>query len=263
MVKKRYLYVLAVLLPLGIASTVFAGEGGIEGMWSSSLQRFSLRQTGLSAAIAAQEPKKAVRMGAEMESDTPSKSRGRAFFQSLILPGWGQYYAESRTMMKVFAVSEVITWGSYFGFRTWSNWLEDDYRTFAATHAGVATAGKPGNYFVDIGRFADIFEYNQAQLRDRDVADLYSENQEFFWRWDSESNRRRYDDLRKRSDRASNRSDFAIAAVVVNHLVSAIQSTLAVYHYNKRAGASKLGFDFEMQQTDVDTRVALSVKRHF
>ena len=169
------------------------------------------------------------------------KSKARAFLQSLILPGWGQHYAESRSMMKVFIASEAVLLGSFIGFNLWGNWLEDDFRTFASTHAGISPQGKPNGYFVDIGNFNDIFDYNQEQLRNRDVRSLYPVTDEFFWRWDSEANRLKFEDLRVRSARAANRADLTLAVIFVNHLLSAIHSTLAVHKYNRRLSNPDVG----------------------
>ncbi|MFQ5770507.1 MAG: hypothetical protein ACE5HX_08230 [bacterium] len=191
------------------------------------------------------------------------KSKGRAFLQSLIIPGWGQHYAESKTMAKVFFVSEILLWGSYVGFTVWSNWLEEDYRTFATTHAGINPEGKPKRYFVDIGNFNDIFDFNQAQLRDRDVSDLYDETNEFFWRWDSEQNRREFEDMRIRSDRAENRAEFTLATIFVNHLISAIHSTLAVHKFNKRLAEKGLGFRIEVEGYSENRQIKVEVVKHF
>ncbi len=191
------------------------------------------------------------------------KSKGRAFLQSLILPGWGQHYARSHTMLKVFAASEVLLWGTFAGFNLWSNWLENDYRAFAVSHAGVDLEGKSGRYFVDIGNFNDIFEYNQDQLRNRDVSALYPETDEFFWRWDSEANRRRFEDLRIRSDRAANRAELTLAVIFVNHLVSALQATLAVHKYNQRLQKNDVGMDLEVDALAENLGVRLRLVKHF
>lgn len=192
------------------------------------------------------------------------KNKARAFFQSLILPGWGQHYAESKSMMKVFIASEVALLGSFAWFRARHNWLKDDYRTFAVTHAGVATGGKNDRYFVDIGNFDDIFAFNQEQLRNRDVSRLYPEADEFFWQWDSEENRREFEDMRVRSDRAKNRSEMTLAFIFVNHLVSAIHSTLAVFKHNRRLGQPGLGF---RMKSDYDLvtgyQVTFGLVKHF
>ena len=98
-----------------------------------------------------------------IESVLPERAgiKGRATFEivdweTLLLPGWGQAYAGSKSMMKVFIVSEALLWGSFLGFTVWSNWLENDFTAFAATHAGISTSNKPNKYFVDIGNFDDI-----------------------------------------------------------------------------------------------------------
>jgi hypothetical protein len=191
------------------------------------------------------------------------KSKGRAFLQSLILPGWGQHYARSHTMLKVFAASEVLLWGTFAGFNLWSNWLQNDYRTFAVSHAGVDLGGKSAKYFVDIGDFNDIFEYNQAQLRNRAVSTLYPETDEFFWRWDSEDNRRRFEDLRIRSDRAANRAELTLAVIFVNHLVSALQATLAVHKYNQRLQKNDIGMNLEVDALAENLGVRLKLVQHF
>ena len=115
----------------------------------------------------------------------------------------------------------------------------------------------------DIGNFADVFAYNQAQLRDRDVADLYEETDEFVWRWDNETNRREFESMRVRSDRAANRADFSLAAIFLNHLISAIHSTLAVHKFNKRLAGERLGMKLNF---DLDSRyqaLTVNLAKHF
>lgn len=192
-----------------------------------------------------------------------AKKKGRAFLQSLILPGWGQHYAESKTMMKVFIATEVLLWSSYLGFQTWGNWLEDDYRTFAVQHAGVNLEGKPDRYFVDISNFNGIFEHNQAQLRNRDISAVYTDTETFFWKWDSAENRGKFEDMRLRSDRARNRADLALAFVFTNHIISAIQSTLAVFKFNDRLKKQGLGLRFEYQGYSENRYLKIGLVKRF
>lgn len=263
MVKKSVLngsFFLGLLLGASNLSAFPATE--LNPIVKSSLPKFQFKQKILATSLtnfSVSEEKIAESNFQDLQSQG-RKSKGRAFLQSLILPGWGQYYAESRTMMKVFIGSEVLLWSTYLGFTTWSNWLEDDFRDFSVTHAGVTLAGKPDDYFVDIGNFDDIFDYNQAQLRDRDVNDLYPETEEFFWRWDSRENRDKFEDLRVRSDRAENRAELTLAAILVNHLVSAIHSTLAVFRFNERLAREELGLkiDFDGQPGNQQIRFQLS-----
>jgi hypothetical protein len=234
----------------------------------SSLTKFQFKHQTLNAAFEKTQPREPF-YNVSTNSETlflqevKKKSKGRAFLQSLIIPGWGQHYAESKTMFKAFLASEVLLWGTFFGFTTWSNWLEDDSRTFAVTHAGINLQGKPKRYFVDIGNFNDIFEFNQAQLQDRDVSDLYPETDEFFWRWDSEENRLKFEDMRIRSDRASNRADLTLAAIFLNHLISAIHANLAVHKFNKRLAKQGLGFRIGFDGYSANRRFKVELVKSF
>ncbi|MFQ5677263.1 MAG: DUF5683 domain-containing protein [bacterium] len=198
------------------------------------------------------------------QSQTPlKKNKGAAFLRSLVLPGWGQHYAESKTMMKAFIASEVLLWGAFIGLESWGNWLEDDYKTFSVQHAKVDLDGKPKGYFVDISNFNDIFEFNQEQLRNRDVNALYTDTEAFFWQWDNEQNRRKYDDLRVRSDRARNRADLALAFIFTNHIVSAIHATLAVFKFNQRLKKQGLGIKLDSDSYSENRYIKIGLEKSF
>jgi len=251
----------------GLASTPPRPVQAREDALAVSWERFSFRQSIFREALQGDEGMSSEAVSAALHAVpgefAEKKSRGRAFLQSLLLPGWGQYYAHSRTMMKVFVASEVLLWGTYAGFTTWSNWLEDDFRTFAVEHAGAPVQGKPDDYFVDIGNFDNIESYNQAQLRDRDVNDLYPATDEFAWNWDSAENRVKFEDLRVRSDRASNRAELTLAGIFFNHLVSAIHSTLAVYQFNKNVDRQKVGFRLDYDNRSANRAIVLTIQKPF
>lgn len=246
------------LLPVLFASQLLAAPPDTSNSLTPSIARFQLKQETI---------ENAVKSYAESYQETQvlqQKSRARAFLQSLILPGWGQHYAESRTMMKVFAASEAIFLGSFLWFKSRHNGLEDDLRTFAATHAGVQPGGKSDSYFVDVGNYDNIFEYNQAQLRNRDVEALYPETDAFLWQWDSTENREEFEDIRVRSDRAQNRSQFTLAVIFLNHLVSAIHSSFAVYKYNQRSVEQSFHLKFQHDVSPTGAGLlSLKIAKHF
>lgn len=224
--------------------------------------KLKIKQEIIHAAVSRYNSIEENTMAGQTFQDRPVlKSRGRAFLQSLLLPGWGQHYANSKRTMRFFILTEVLTVGSYVGFRTWGNWLEDDYRAFAVTHAGVDLKGKKDDYFVDIGNFDNIADYNQAQLRDRDLIDVYRNTEAFHWQWDNSQNRDKFEDLRIRSDRASNNSEFALAAIFLNHLVSAIHSTLSVYKYNKKLSENETGFNLNFKYDHRSQLLALNISK--
>lgn len=270
MVKRLFVFTFVFIVISGgnqvvdlIAATPSMKTSEAKALLRPSLIKFQFKQQILDAAIPQTRPPEIMNSEINLQQEIKKKSKGRAFLQSLIFPGWGQHYAESKTMSRIFFATEVLLWSSYLGFTVWSNWLKDDYRTFAVTHAGINPQGKPKRYFVNIGDFIDIFEYNQAQLRNRDVDALYEETDEFFWRWDSEANRSKFEDMRIRSDRAANRAEFTLAAIFTNHVISAIHATLSVHKFNKRLIDKGLGFRIEFDGYSENRQVKLKVAKSF
>jgi len=155
-------------------------------------------------------------------STTPT-SKGKAFLRSLIIPGWGQKSIGAKTSARTFFAVEVALWAGFTMFQLRGHWLEENYRLFGKTHAGFDENGKADRYFVDVGNYNSIDEYNEAKLRNRDLAGLY-DREAFFWKWDSETNRGYYDHIRVRSERAFSNSSFVIAGVLANHVISGIHA---------------------------------------
>ncbi len=161
------------------------------------------------------------------------KDRKKAFLRSLILPGAGEYYLGKHTFARAFFATEVTLWLSYFAFRQYGKWIRDDALAFAATHSAATIEGKPSQFFVDIGNYIDVYKYNDAKLRFGEYEKVYDEG-DYFWSWDLDKNRRKFENMRIAGDRALNRSTFVIGAVLANHLVSAIHASWQTHRYNKK-----------------------------
>lgn len=157
-----------------------------------------------------------------------TKSAATAVFYSLILPGMGEYYADGFDEGRYSLIAEGGLWLTWFSFRQYGTWLRDDARNFAAVHAGAVNSGKNDRYFVDLGNFNDIYEYNDKQLQDRELENIYDANSSYYWRWDSDKNRQEYRALRVSSERVLNNAQFVIAGIVVNHIVSAVNAARLV-----------------------------------
>ncbi|MBD3287913.1 hypothetical protein GF337_03845 [candidate division KSB1 bacterium] len=184
--------------------------------------------------IASQVPESMPSPMMQQTSDDPRfKAKGKAFLYSLLLPGAGEYYVGNKTMAKAFFFTELFLWAGFFSFDSYSNWKRDDMYVYAATHAGAQAQDKPAQYFVDIGNYDNIHEYNDAKQRQREFYKVYSE-EEYYWSWDSPEKREEFEQMRISSDRAHNRAIFAIGGIIANHLVSAIDAVWQSYRYNKR-----------------------------
>jgi hypothetical protein len=163
-----------------------------------------------------------------------------AVLYSLLLPGMGELYAGNYSTGKYFTIAEGGLWITLGAVQWYATGLQDDARRFAVQHAQINLDGKDDQYFVDIGEFQNINDYNEQILRNRDAHKVY-DLQTFYWNWDSDANRGTFDDLRVASDEKFNDVRFVAAAIGVNHLISAINAArIAISHNHSVHEASLL-----------------------
>jgi len=161
------------------------------------------------------------------------KSVARAVVYSLLIPGSGEWYAGNFSAGRYLLGSEITLWLSLYGFHSYGTWLKNDARSFAEVHAGIDWSGKDDKFFVNVGNFNSRREYNEKKMRDRDIGALYTDPS-YDWNWESDEKRAEYRDLRVRSDRMFNAIKFVGAAIVANHIVSAIIAGNSARQYNER-----------------------------
>ncbi len=177
------------------------------------------------------------------ETSQDKKSPGLAAIYSLLLPGMGELYAEGFQSGKYFTIAEGALWLTYAALDVHGNSLQDDARSLAVARADANIAGKPDQFFVDIGNFVDIYEYNEKQLRDREQEKVYDPNAGYYWRWESDDLRSQYREQRIDAENAFNNRKFVVAAIIVNHVASAINAARSAISYNsERQGMGELRF---------------------
>lgn len=161
------------------------------------------------------------------------KSVLRAVVSSLIIPGTGEWYAGNFSTGRYLLGTEVTLWLSLYGFHSYGSWLKNDAQSFAEVYAGADWSGKDDKFFVNIGNFMSREEYNEKKMRDRDIGALYLDAS-YEWQWESDEKRREFRDLRVQSDQMFNAIKFVGAAIVANHIVSAILAGNAARQHNER-----------------------------
>jgi len=167
------------------------------------------------------------------------KNVGLAVLYSLLLPGMGELYVGRYDVGKYFTIGEGALWLTFTSLELYGTSLRNDARSFAGIHAGVNPAGKDHQYFIDIGNYSGIHEYTETILRNRELDRLYDPSTHS-WQWDTEANRLLYRELRMSHDRVFNNNQFVIAAVLVNHVISAINAGRLAIAHNKRADEALL-----------------------
>ncbi len=178
---------------------------------------------------------------------TGKKSVGLAAIYSLALPGMGELYAGSFSSGRYFLAAEGLLWLTYAVFQVRADALRDDSRAFAMAHAGVTLQGKNDQYFVDIGNFLNIDEYNQKKLRDRDADKVYDPALGYAWQWDSDASRSAFRDQRVASDNMYNNRKFVVAVVLVNHVASAINAARSAVVHNRELEGALSGLSVEAE----------------
>jgi hypothetical protein len=213
----------------------------------------------------------AVRIPAIMNDDAPGlpaaaavveKSRGKAFLLSVLLPGLGERYAGANKKSQIFLGTEIGLWLGYAGFLTYGDWRQEEYQSFAAAHAGIDPKGKTDAYYVNIGNYSDIDQYNAAKLRQRDLYDYYRDFDTWHWHWDSAENQARFDQMRVAADRANNRATFVLGAIFANHLLSAIDAVWSVHQFN-RDQASRVEWNLQFGDGLIQPSLLFSLQTHF
>jgi len=227
--KKNILIIL--LLQLFIIGEIFPSEREIIKNLKFSLLDVNTRDTSFSLK----------------NTDVKKKSISKALLLSFFVPGLGEKYVGNNKLSKYIIISEISLWGLYIYHNVYSNWIEDDYKLFAVEHANINSSGKDKRYFVNIGNFSDIFGYNNKKRLDREDNLVYNEISSYYWKWDSDENKKKFKSMRIKSDTYNNRLSYFVAGIFLNHLISSINSAISAKNYNKSIHSSsnlkfQLGF---------------------
>jgi hypothetical protein len=189
------------------------------------------------------------------------KSPSKAFFYSLLLPGTGEAYVGEKTQSTVFLAIEIVAWGLVVANIINVDTRQDDYKNFAVQHALVKRTGKDNQYWIDIGKFDTIFEYNEERIRERDVEAIYPENRFFSWSWDTGDNRLFYDSQRIETREIEQNRLYFFAAIALNHLVSAINAMRLANAHNRKA--EELSFKFNFDYNPQFDQFSFSLQKSF
>jgi len=91
------------------------------------------------------------------------KSVGLGIVYSLLLPGMGELYADAYNTGKYFTIADGVLWGTLIGMNAYSNIQEDNYKSYAATRAGVIHENKDEDYYANIGDYTSVYSYNDQK----------------------------------------------------------------------------------------------------
>lgn len=193
------------------------------------------------------------------------KSVGLGIIYSLLLPGMGELYADSYSSGKYFTIAEGVLWGTLIGMNAYSNWQEDNYKTYAASTAGVINdAYKDEEFYANIGDYTSVYSYNDQKALERNFDEMYDE-EIYFWKWNNTDERRTYRDMWNSSETASNNIRFVVGGLILNRVISAINAARLVSSYNSRI-EEEVSWNFSvgfMNQPNLPTSLTFNVQKSF
>lgn len=176
------------------------------------------------------------------ETALTKKKTGLAIIYSLLLPGMGELYAGSFESGKYFTIAEGVFWGALIGFNVYGQWEENNYKEYAKAIGGANIEGKDDKYFADLGNYLDIYQYNRNRELNRRFDEVYNE-ETHYWMWRGQAQRREYRNMWLASETAYNNIRFAVGALILNRIASAVNAVRLVVKHNRKVKEEKIGWN--------------------
>ncbi len=157
--------------------------------------------------------------------------------KSLLVPGWGEASLEYQKSSRFFIHSEALLMVSCLSAYKIGHIKRNEYIAFAYKYAGAKNINDH-RYWVDIGNYNSNQAFDEEHLRMRDGKEgkwlLYP------WFWEGgDSYRKRFEKMRIDSDRLFFSGRFIIGGIILNHIVSGINTLyLTRMKNNKRLSLS-------------------------
>ena len=142
--------------------------------------------------------------------------------KSLLVPGWGEASLGHKKSSRFFIHSEAVLIVSCLSAYKIGKMKKNEYIAFASEYAGAKNISDH-RYWVDIGNYNSNQAFDEEHLRMRDGKEgqwsLYP------WLWDGgDSYRKRFEKMRIDSDKLFFTGKFIIGGIILNHIVSGINS---------------------------------------
>ena len=153
-----------------------------------------------------------------------------SILKSMVFPGWGELgeynkykkdYILKRS--KILSFIECALLYGFFTSNSLSESYEDDYRSYAAIHAGVDWTRKSNAFAIQVGKYTSTDGYNNfTNSPAGNSFEQYSINPEdgYWWEWDDNNKKDKYSSLREDSETMRDIRTFMIAGLLINRFVS-------------------------------------------
>jgi len=174
----------------------------------------------------------------------------KAMLFSAIVPGLGELYTKNYTKTGIFFSSELAIIATYFRLKAESEWADNNLQQFAYENAGVPKNSTDEHYLLiknyvssdDLNEYIDRSARNYYLIYKSDPEGYYEyleENlitdEDDIWSWDTDENWKNFGRLRIDKQNFETYTQFAIAAGILNRIISIIDSAISAKRFNKKA----------------------------
>jgi hypothetical protein len=180
------------------------------------------------------------------------KSIKRAFLYSMIIPGSGEFYANSKLKAVAFFGADVALWGLYFSYHGKGKDKEKEYRNFADAHwfkedytqwliDSLDITTDTMRYWDDTKNEWTYLSHHLPDTKTQQYYEMVGKYEQFRWGWEDYSDltktsvfRNTYVIMRKDSNDWLKKAKNAAAISIANHILSAFDAAWSVRKYNKK-----------------------------
>lgn len=166
----------------------------------------------------------------------PPKKPIMAMTRSLVVPGWGHYYADGKKsrQAKWFLAADLTLLAGTLGYHHQSQRSFETMTTVAQQQAGVDIRGRSTSFLLAVAQFNSLDAYNRYQEQTRNWHRFLAATPENQWEWSSETERLNYNGVRSTYDDSKRQRSLFISTMVVNRLLSGVSATVAARNHNRR-----------------------------
>jgi hypothetical protein len=220
-----------------------------------------------------------------------NKSLKRGFVYSLILPGAGEFYADSKIKAGIFLGLEALFWTGYFTYHSKgvdkrneykayanANWSDSTYwENLLAVYGDTVLKAKAGDKLIgttpDGKKDSVVITHGLPTSRTQQYYEMIGKYDQFRYGWEdydieamiaNTAYRSTYLDIRNESNRFLDRSKLAIMASLANRILSAFDAAISVKRYNRKGeGFSSIQMKVRMVEYKDELIPAVSLNMRF
>lgn len=182
------------------------------------------------------------------------KSIKRAFVYSLIIPGAGEFYANSKIKAVLFFGLDATLWTLYFNYHKKGknkeneykgfadqHWIEDDYRDWLKDSLDIQSRSDTCKYKDPKTGDSTYLSHHLPDKKTQQYYEMIGKYDQFKFGWDdfpeedlNQVRRNIYLNMRRDSNNLLNKAKYSVMFSLANHILSSFDAAIAVKKYNKK-----------------------------